>query len=406
MIFFLFFGNLDNSLSDFVIRDIGYVRLEEIKAEHMTPQFATRMEAEQKLFLCRAYDIYRILREGLPPYELVTWFEEVVNSAGPWSAPARPVLDRLCVKLGHLLERNNEPGLAKKVYAYTQAPPSRERLVRLYRSEGNDEAALNLALKMLQEPGNAEEFYFARDFLATGSTRSRIRRSMTTLLKGAEEIFIDESARSYVEGGALNYFIDKGYRGYHCENYLWRNLFGLVFWEELFDGNAHALHHPLQRTPSDLYHGNFYHTRESGIHNKLEVLACENIFEDYARNFFNDKEGITNPFIGWHKDALTSILTCYKLVGGRPLQRVLLEMCRNVKENGRGFPDLFIFTHNQYEFIEVKSPTDQLSAQQLYWIEYFAEAGINARVLRVGFTPGQSGITSTSSLSADTDNIL
>ncbi|MGB5931369.1 MAG: VRR-NUC domain-containing protein, partial [Cyclobacteriaceae bacterium] len=279
-------------------------------------------------------------------------------------------------------------------------------LVRLYRSEGNDEMALELAMAMSREPGNAEEYYFARDYIKTGSTRSRIRRSMTTLLKEADEIHICESARGYVEGGALQHFIEKGYKGYHCENYLWRNLFGLVFWEELFDGKSHALHHPLQRTPSDLYHSGFYQTRQNGLKSKLAILDCEETFANYANTFFADKEGINNPFIGWHEDALPSILTCYKLVGARPLRKVLLEMCRNVKENGRGFPDLFIFTDDHYEFIEIKSPTDQLSAQQLYWIEYLKEAGINARVLRVAFTPTQSGITSNSNLSAETESIL
>ncbi|MFA0960829.1 VRR-NUC domain-containing protein [Roseivirga sp. BDSF3-8] len=385
MIFFLFFGNLDHTLSEFVVRDIGYVKLEEIKAEHLTAQFTTRMEAEQKLFLCRAYATYRLLRDGLPPDELVAWFEEVANSVTDWTAPARPVLDKLAVKMGRLLERLQEPDLAKVVYGYTVAPPARERLVRLYRSEGDEGLATDLAQQILDHPCNAEEYYFARDYLQTGSTRSRIKRSMTALLKDSDEIHIEATHKPYVEGGTLNYFLEQGYTGYHCENYLWRSLFGLVFWEELFDGGSQALHHPLQRTPSDLYHGGFFREREERLRERLRVMDYLDSFENYTTRFFSEKEGITNPFIGWHEHCFPSLMACYKLVGAGPLSKVLLEMCRNVKENGRGFPDLFVFRDNSYEFIEVKSPTDQLSAQQLYWLEFFAQAGINARVLRVAF---------------------
>ena len=37
----------------------------------------------------------------------------------------------------------------------------------------------------------------------------------------------------------------------------------------------------------------------------------------------------------------------------------------------------------EYCFVEVKSPTDNLSNQQLSWLQYFQEIGVNAKVLRV-----------------------
>jgi hypothetical protein len=87
--------------------------------------------------------------------------------------------------------------------------------------------------------------------------------------------------------------------------------------------------------------------------------------------------------VGWHESLLDLVLVCYDKVKPEPLQKVMLEMAKNLKENTRGFPDLFSWNQEDYCFIEVKSPNDHLSAQQLYWLQFFAENGIQAKVLRV-----------------------
>ena len=65
------------------------------------------------------------------------------------------------------------------------------------------------------------------------------------------------------------------------------------------------------------------------------------------------------------------------------LHAILLEMAQNLRENTRGFPDLLVWKDDTYEFVEVKSPTDHLSAQQLHWQHFFERTGVISRVLRV-----------------------
>ena len=65
------------------------------------------------------------------------------------------------------------------------------------------------------------------------------------------------------------------------------------------------------------------------------------------------------------------------------LRAILLEMATNLRENTRGFPDLMVWGEQGLELVEVKSPTDHLSAQQLHWMHFMADLGVNARVLRV-----------------------
>jgi len=87
--------------------------------------------------------------------------------------------------------------------------------------------------------------------------------------------------------------------------------------------------------------------------------------------------------VGWHESLLPLVEQCYQQLKANQIGSVLLEMAKDLKENTRGFPDLFVWRKNEYQFIEVKSPNDQLSAQQLYWLNFFKKQKISAQVLRV-----------------------
>ena len=63
----------------------------------------------------------------------------------------------------------------------------------------------------------------------------------------------------------------------------------------------------------------------------------------------------------------------------------MLKIAENLVENSRGLPDLLVWSENHYEFVEIKSPNDTLSSQQLFWLRYFKELGVNAKVLRIKF---------------------
>ncbi len=70
------------------------------------------------------------------------------------------------------------------------------------------------------------------------------------------------------------------------------------------------------------------------------------------------------------------------------LRLILLEMARNVREHTRGFPDLLIWNdRGEYDFVEVKSPTDHLGPQQLHWLEFFQTIGVRGKVMRVVWEP-------------------
>ena len=389
---FLFFGNLHENITSFVVRDIGYIKTELFDQKKLKPQFTSRKEAEDKLFVIAWYENFKLLRdeiekETVPPEEAYHYFRKQVRQRNDLCKVALPQYDKMVQRCGKLLEQYALYAEAFQVYQHSPKAPSRERRARLlYRLNHNDEA-LNLCAEMIENPQNAEERYFARDFSARLTSGKRLK-STTQLLKRSDTIVLPTSKEKvWVEMEALTYYQNQGFNGTYSENYLWRGLFGLVFWDIIYNLDSDALHNPLQRAPSDLYSPNFYTKREPMIRERLDVIECPKDFEDLLDRHFSNKFGIYNPFVGWHENLLPLVKRVYNLLGAPATRKVLNEMARDLRENTRGFPDLFIWNEKtaDYSFIEIKSPNDHLSAQQLYWIEFFSENDINAKVVRIAW---------------------
>jgi len=133
------------------------------------------------------------------------------------------------------------------IYSKTNIHPARERQIRILSKTGQQKKATELAKVILQSPENIKEEIFAQDFL--NADGKRLKKSTTVSLKGAEVITLTKKDYNKVEELVIDYFENQDYKAYHTENGLWRFLFGLIFWEETYDLNKEAFHHPLQRNP-------------------------------------------------------------------------------------------------------------------------------------------------------------
>lgn len=384
MLKFLYFGNIHGDMTQFVVRDIGYVKTEELDTSKLQALFKTRKEAEDKLFISKLYQEFKERRDLLqqPADQLYDWFLEQPIKADALCTLARSTFDKLCLRLGKILEQNRFPKLALDVYQYTDAAPSRERRARLLHKLGLTTEAMELCRQIGDSPQNAEERYFAEDFCDLINKKRKVKRT-THYLQASSRIELDETHRAFVELGVLGYFQQQGYEGVFTENYLWRGFFGLFFWDIIFDQDSEALHNPLQTTPSDFYTPDFLKKRRKQIDQRLQALAYPQRFYNIIRHYFQTKAGISNPMVGWHESLLPLVEQCYEKLEPKQISSVLLEMAKNLRENTHGFPDLFIWNENSYSFIEVKSPNDHLSAQQLYWLHFFEKHGIEAKVVRV-----------------------
>ncbi|MGB3465173.1 MAG: VRR-NUC domain-containing protein [Cyclobacteriaceae bacterium] len=371
-------------MTQFVIRDVGNVKLEDFENVSFTPNFFTREEVNEYLLMAEAYQVFKELKEIVSPLKCYDWFveEDLLISTSPTSRPGK-IYTKLVLKLAKLLEQHSFFIEALDIYRKISVTPARERQVRLMHRLNEPEEARALAEEILENPYNQSEALFAGDFLKSGT--KRIKRSTTVSLKAADEILLVKDPQLSVEKQAVAYFRAEGYEAYHTENSLWRLLFGLLFWEETYDTDQSTFHHPLQRLPSDIHDQSFYEKRADSIEAKLRKIRTKKALVRKLVDTFEAKTGIVNQYVYWSEDLLDLAITAIDLLPLKGLKEVLKMISIQVKSNSTGFPDLFIFKGKKYHFYEIKSPTDQLSAQQLFWIDFMTKWNIKADVLKVGW---------------------
>ena len=385
MLKFLFFGNRHADMTEFVVRDLGKVNFERYRDDAYTARFATRQDAEDKFMVSlTAQQFYEFQEAATPPEEIFDWFMNWQASLHILSEVAQPGYVKLINRVGAFLERQKLPEQALTVYQLTDQIPSRERRVRLLHRMGFVEEATALCEAIAHTPQNADERFFALDFQEKiTSTKKRVKKSVTRFLQESSSVQISISYRYRVEQGVADYFVEKGYGAVHAENYPWRGLFGLIFWEIIYDTNVQAIHHPLQRMPSDFYQPDFYRKRAPQIRERLSELDTNEKIAQVLESTFIEKFGIANVLVDWNEILLELVKLIAQSLSPMQLRAILLEMATNLRENTRGFPDLMVWGEQGLELVEVKSPTDHLSAQQLHWMHFMADLGVNARVLRV-----------------------
>jgi len=388
MLKFLFFGSRYGDMTEFVVRDLGFQTYEDYDMDQLVPHFQSRQEAEDKFKVSLAReDFYEMQEQNIAPEEIyhwfMTWTEKHKESL---SEIAQPSYARFALKVGSYFEKAKLPDLALPVFRLTPEPPSRERQVRILHKIKNNEEAQALCEQILSEPQNADEQFFALDFfnkLEAQNAKKKVKKAVTDKLHKADVLALDKSWQRQVEFGVIDHFEKLHKKAAFTENHLWRSLFGLLFWDIIFDTESMAIHHPLQRSPSDLFKPTFFEKRRQKMEERLEILEDPDTWNVFLNRVFFEKYGITNPLVDWYGGLFPFLITLLERLSSEQVKAVMLEMVRNLRENVRGFPDLFIWDDGDYQFIEVKSPTDSLSNQQRYWLGFFESINLRAKVLRI-----------------------
>ncbi len=376
----LFFGNHYQKMTEFVIRDVGHIKLKSLDESKFKPWFKSRAEALSVMHLSQLKPVIReLMKADILEF---SFLEEI-----PWHKwlayrRSKDIAEKLLLEVATYFEKKDYREEALQSYQMVERPPARERQIRIHIKEKNKKAPIEIAQKIVESPFNAAELTFAKDYL--NKTGVRINRSMTQKLKDAASIQIEKNHMK-VESGTLQYFEEKGWEGIHSENFIWKALFGLTFWEELFDEGYEAFHHPLQRKPSDLGGLQFFQEREIALNKRIQSFRTRKVYFKYISTIYNQNQGNANQFVYWHENLLYYLEKMIHYLPLKGLKQTMLELARQTKENSTGFPDLFIWRNTEYQFYEIKSPNDHLSAQQLFWINFFAKAGIKAAILRVNY---------------------
>lgn len=374
---FLYFGRVEDGLSRFTMRDLGLVRTQSFRDSY-EPRYADREEALESFFFATRL---RRLADGLPG-TVTALLEQSDAWPDPAYAAAAAARDRLAYRLGRSCEKAGDLDAALGVYRRGESPDCNERVVRILLAAGREDEAKRFLEERLDDPRSDEEWLFARDVYEQKFARKRTS-AVTDVLRAAETIDIDESQSGTPERAAAAHFEGLGQRAYRTENALWRTLFGLLFWQELYAGDGATLHSPFEFLPRSLTDGSFYDDNESRIEARLALLDEPARLKFELLKISTRYYGTPNGIFRWRRSIIDAVLALVDACPAPALRQVLRRFCRRYNDARYGYPDLLVIDEAGARFVEIKAEGDQLRRNQLLRLEQLRAAGLRADVVRI-----------------------
>jgi DNA polymerase-3 subunit epsilon len=374
---FLYFGRIRDSLSQFTMRDLGLVRTRNLE-ETYEPRFSDRVEAVENYYF--ATRLTKVDTSGADEVRAL-WSEtrDWPEANFPGSATLR---DELACKLGRKAEREQDIEQALALYRLGESAACVERLVRVLLANDRKDEAQEFLEQLLDEPRSDEEWLLARD-LYERKFRKKRTSDLTDALRAGDVIDIDESKSGAPERAVVEHFATQGCAAFRTENLVWRTLFGLLFWGELFADDSTTVHSPFEFLPSSLANGTFYRDHKNGIEARLTLLknraaVKKELLRVGARHF-----GTPNGVFRWRWSMTDAVFALLDHGDTDAIATILRRFCRDFRNSRYGYPDVMIIGADGLRFAEVKTEGDQLRRNQLLRLRQLREAGFRADVLRI-----------------------
>ena len=384
----LFFGNLNQSMTDFVLRDLGLYQFESypIDLEHRPYRSAEEIDQHWALYQLQAeLDGADLADTGL----LRQLYSHIPAAIDP-VAPAYRKGERLRYEIARQVERNGELDRALELYRPCQIHPARERITRILAQQDNPGEALERCIEIIHDPIEDAEIQFACQFSARLEKRHQLEPvpdlDTHRLNHQPETEDLQLNYADSVEMVVANEYNAKAGETccHYVENTLFNAVFGLLFWEVIFAPLPGAFFNPFQYRPSDFYAPDFYHRRRDMIDQVWSSMQDNDAMGEIVRQRWRQKQGLMNPLVHWSYLEPELIERALERIEFAHWRAIFERMLRDLRNNRTGFPDLVHFpAEGGYCLIEVKGPGDSLQKNQQRWMQYFSEHGIPHRLTRV-----------------------
>eukprot|EP00842_Homolaphlyctis_polyrhiza_P003856 jgi/Hompol1/4471/HPOL_001730-RA len=197
----------------------------------------------------------------------------------------------------------------------------------------------------------------------------------------------DQKRDVSVEELALQYFDRLGWKGMHAENSIVGTLFGVLFWDIMFDDTIPGVFSsPYQSSPLDLFSPHFFESRRTAIQDRARIIENGD-FEDIIRAVVAREQPRNTCCIGvnWSRFSANDLVEIAQCIGGLGLAKIMLLFAKTYWLHRGGVPDLCLWkpAECQFKFVEVKGEGDRLSERQAVWIQSLISFGIRAEMFHV-----------------------
>lgn len=374
----MFFGNLRQDWSEFVLAELGHQRYEPVPLSTRSRAFATRAEVDLYLQLQR---LDEQLAQGVDPATLLPALPAPCTS--DWLEQRRR---KLLFALGQAVERGGDLTGALALYRHNPYREARVRYLRLLErtapaAQTHQAACRELAQMRQPEARLRIERILLRSARKAGIAVTPDRRPALTV----EQLTLP-AAQGRIEAQVIAQLNARGLSAHHVENRLFTGLFALLFWPAVFAPVPGAFFHPFQAGPADLYHPDFARRRQPLIEAAFAQLR-DGRYRELMLARREDKQGVRCQLIHWPTLSRERVELALDCIPAAHLQAVFRQLLLDLRHHRRGLPDLICFEPEQrrYQLIEVKGPNDRLQDHQRLWLEFFHAEGLPARLCQVRF---------------------
>ena len=378
---YLYFGKMEDDLKQFALRDLGIMRTN--KSATLSARFTDGEEAHA----CFHYSRVSATLAAKTLSAFTSAVDAILDGPRTTTDYAAGLRSRAACQAGQFFEKRGERDLAIQLYRAGTSPECNERQVRALYANGDKASAEELLRRLIDDPGSDDEFLFATDFHAR-KFRGQRTGACTDLLRASRTVMIDDARRGNPEAGVASVMRREGWRVFFSENTLWQSLFGLLFWDELFESGQ--LHSGFDWMPHCLKDRTFRHMFARRIEDKLEMVRQGTCLSTILR-VIAARWGRPNGLFAWDHVRVEALRALLETAPPEGVATVLDTICRDYTATHDGFPDLMLLRDGELRFIEVKAEGDAVRRNQLTRLRQLRNAGIGAEIARVeyAFDPEQ-----------------
>ena len=371
---FIYFGNTKSRLNQFSMRDLGVMRT---RSDSVTD--TARFESKDDALAAWFYAHHSS--------QLAFYNHETLLSLADSEFPetegvsASFYRDQLLYALGlKVLEVNRDKGL--NILALAQSDKAKEKWLRESYKDGNHGEVRRALEHIIDNPQSDTLLAFAEDFYARKYHKKRTSTVTDMLRNASRTLAIDVSQNQQVERGVLAHYARQGVQGWRTENRLWRSLFGLTFWKQLYEEDT--LVTEFDRRPLSLKQNNFYAKFEDSIETLLDALDSKEKLRFHIHKMATQHYGKVNSLFMWSSHLLTPIEALIEHGSLSAIYALLRMMSKDFESLRDGFPDIMVLD-DSLRFEEIKAPGDQLRRNQLVSIQRLQQAGFDVAVTTVNW---------------------
>jgi hypothetical protein len=210
-----------------------------------------------------------------------------------------------------------------------------------------------------------------------------------------------DGSLSSVEQIAIEYYVSQGYSVLRCERVListWAATFLCKSIQDTNDLRAHTVFRNSTKgwssrnrdtglvemlLPEDFGSIEFYERRKDAIVLAIDSMRkVDNLLTVFAEHL--ETSETLRDYL-WVND-YEAVETARTALSVLPKDIVISSVewaIQDFWQRQPGWPDLFVYRGNEYKFVEVKSPYDKLSLEQMQWFEWAPTQNIPTEILRV-----------------------